>query len=72
MTEEHYLTEDSILPQLHLDDPCEIRVDITENRVDLHIGPRDFGWTRGCPDLADAGTMMPEGVIDEHPEGPQS
>jgi len=63
--EEHYLTEDRILANMKLDDPCEIHIDITEDRVSLTIGQRDFGWKRGCPDLADAGTVLREPIIDE-------
>jgi hypothetical protein len=65
MMEEHYLTEDVILPQLTLDSPCEIRIDITEDRVSLTIGQRDIGWKRGCPDSTDAGTMLREPIVDE-------
>lgn len=56
--EEHYLIEDKVLPALQLDDPCEIRIDITEDRVSLTIGQRDYGWKRGHPDHTDAGTMI--------------
>ncbi len=56
MNEEHYLTEDSILPDIDLPIPCEIRIDISEEYVKLTIGQRDFGWVRGHPDLNGAGT----------------
>jgi len=56
--EEHYITEDLILAELKLPKPVEIRIDITEDRVQLIIGPRDFGWKRHHPDLTDAGTMF--------------
>jgi hypothetical protein len=66
--EEHYLTEDRILPGMRLDNPCEIRIDITEDRVSLTIGQRDFGWKRGCPDATDAGTVMRQPIIEANEE----
>ena len=62
---EHYLADDAILPVLTLDNPSPIRITITADRVSLSVGPRDWGWQRGCPDLSDAGTMLNEPVADE-------
>lgn len=58
MAEEHYVAEDSILPKLSLSDPCEIKIDITDEGVTLTIGPRDWFWERGHPDLSGAGTIV--------------
>jgi len=58
LTEEHYLTDDAILPSLTLPNPCEIRIAITASHVSLAIGQRDFSWKRGCPDLSGAGTFL--------------
>ena len=55
---EHYAVEDTILPQLTLPDPCEIRISITADSVSLQVGQRDLSWTRGCPDINGCGTML--------------
>lgn len=60
--EEHYVADDRILPTLELPDPCEIRIDVTEDRISLRIGQRDWGWKRGHPDTTDAGTMISSGT----------
>jgi hypothetical protein len=56
--EEHYVADDLILPRLSLPDPCPIRIDITDERISLSIGQRDWGWKRHHPDVTDAGTML--------------
>jgi hypothetical protein len=56
--EEHYATEDEILPELELSKPCEIRIDVDEKYVRLHVGQRDWEWPRGCPDISSTGTFV--------------
>jgi hypothetical protein len=65
MAEEHYIVEDSIIASVALPNPCEIHIDITDERVSLTIGQRDFGWKRGHPDCTDAGTMIDPPVADQ-------
>lgn len=56
--EEHYAVDDLILPILSLASPCEIRIDVTEDSVNLQIGQRDWQWKRGCPDIVGCGTFL--------------
>ena len=37
-----YRTEDIILPDLELPNPCPIKIRVTENSVYLYVGPRDW------------------------------
>lgn len=69
---EVYETDDGILPILSLADPCEVRVEITEEKVSLQIGPRDFSWSRKTGELTGAGTEMSGGAIPFDPENPNS
>lgn len=63
---ECYAADDVILPSLTLENPCEIRIDITPDRVFLRVGQRDWDWKRGCPDVSGCGTMISEeGIPDE-------
>jgi hypothetical protein len=62
---EHYAVEDGILPVLKLDSPVSIRIDIRPDGVALYIGPRDWYWQRGCPDLSGCGTLFDPPIADE-------
>jgi len=63
---EHYAVDDSFLPAIELLNPCEIRIDITDDYVHLFVGQRDFSWKRGCPDIDGAGTFISvEGIPDK-------
>ena len=35
---------DYLLPTLDLPDPCPIKVEIRNNSLFLHVGPRDIQW----------------------------
>ena len=48
---EHYAFEDTVLPDLVLHGPVEVRIDIEEEGLKLCIGPREYEWPRGCPDV---------------------
>jgi hypothetical protein len=48
---EHYAIDDDVLPTLALDPAVEVRIDIEETGVELFIGPREYEWPRGCPDV---------------------
>lgn len=58
MSEEHYAVDDLILPGLRFENPVEVRIDITDEDVSLQVGPRDWHWKRGCPDIDGAGTTF--------------
>lgn len=64
MAEEHYAEDDSVLPILALPCPCPIRIDIDEDHVRLFIGPRDWEWKRGCPDVNAVGTLFDSPIAD--------
>ena len=56
ITSEHYAIDDDILPTLDLDPAVEVRIDIEETGVKLFIGPREYEWPRGCPDVCSVRT----------------
>lgn len=64
--EEHYAVDDIILPVLRLPVPAGVRIDIYETCVRLQIGPRDYEWPRGCPNVCATGTSFQEPI-----QGPQ-
>lgn len=72
MIDEHYAEDDLILSILALPSPCPIRIDIHDDVVKLSVGPRDWEWRRGCPDVIAAGTMFDPPVADTSEEGSQS
>jgi hypothetical protein len=51
ITGEHYAIDDNVLPILDLHPAVEVRIDIEETGVKLFIGPREYEWPRGCPDV---------------------
>mgnify|MGYP001561319664 CR=1 FL=1 len=55
---ETYAVHDTILSMLLLPNPCEIRIDITEKYVYLHIGPRDWQWDRKTGAFIGCGTAL--------------
>ena len=48
---EHYAIDDKVLASLDLNQAVEVRIDIEETFVKLFIGPREYEWPRGCPDV---------------------
>lgn len=60
MHEEHYAVEDEMLPILAMPIPVSVRIDIYEDCVRLQIGPRDYEWPRGCPDVCAKGVSFHE------------
>jgi len=56
ITGEHYAIDDNVLPILNLDPAVEVRIDIEETGVKLFIGPREYEWPRGCPDVCSVRT----------------
>jgi hypothetical protein len=56
ITGEHYAIDDHVLPTLDLDPAVEVRIDIEETGVKLFIGPREYEWPRGCPDVCSVRT----------------
>ena len=56
ITSEHYAIDDDVLPTLDLHSTVEVRIDIEETGVKLFIGPREYEWPRGCPDVCSAMT----------------
>ena len=53
---EHYAIDDDVLPVLYLHPAAEVRIDIEETGVKLSIGPREYEWPRGCPDVCSVRT----------------
>ena len=51
ITSEHYAVDDNVLSTLALDPAVEVRIDIEETGIKLFIGPREYEWPRGCPDV---------------------
>lgn len=79
MSEEHYATDDLIVGGLSLPIACEIRIDITDEEVNLQVGQRDWQWKRGHPDTCSAGTTLiepipfdPDNLPTEFPESPDA
>ena len=55
---EHYAIDDEVLPTLDLGPAVEVRIDIEETGVKLFIGPREYEWPRGCPDVSSVRTSF--------------
>jgi hypothetical protein len=51
ITGEHYAIDDDVLPILDLHPAVDVRIDIEQTGVKLFIGPREYEWPRGCPDV---------------------
>ena len=51
ITGEHYAIDDDVLPILDLHPAVDVRIDIEQLGVKLFIGPREYEWPRGCPDV---------------------
>jgi hypothetical protein len=51
ITSEHYAIDDDVLSSLDLNPAVEVRIDIEETGIKLFIGPREYEWPRGCPDV---------------------
>jgi hypothetical protein len=58
ITTEHYAVDDNVLPILDLHPAVEVRIDIEETGVKLFIGPREYEWPRGCPDVCSVTTEL--------------
>jgi hypothetical protein len=58
ITGEHYAIDDDVLPTLDLQSALEVRIDIEETGVKLFIGPREYEWPRGCPDVRSVRTGL--------------
>ena len=56
MRSEHYAVDDNALPILDLYPEVEVRIDIEETGVKLFIGPREYEWPKGCPDVCSVRT----------------
>jgi len=56
ITGEHYAIEDDVLATLDLDPAVAVRIDIEETGIKLFIGPREYEWPRGCPDVCSVRT----------------
>jgi hypothetical protein len=56
ITGEHYAIDNDVLPILDLHTAVEVRIDIEETGIKLFIGPREYEWPRGCPDVCSVRT----------------
>jgi hypothetical protein len=56
ITSEHYAIDDSVLPILNLGSAAQVRLDIEDTGIKLFIGPREYEWPRGCPDVCSVRT----------------
>lgn len=63
ITSEHYAIDDDVLASLNLDPSVEVRIDIEETGIKLFIGPREYEWPRGCPDVCSVRTEF-SGSLD--------
>lgn len=68
ITSEHYAIDDSVLSSLDLDPSVEVRIDIEETGIKLFIGPREYEWPRGCPDVCSVRTGFYSPVDGPHTE----
>ena len=53
-----YKTDDVILPELDLPNPCPIRIVVEDKHVFLYIGPRDWQWERDTGEMVGSGTRL--------------
>ena len=58
MSNKRYELKDSILPILDLPDPCPIKIEIKNDSVYLHIGPRDWQWDFEDEKFVGCGTCL--------------
>jgi hypothetical protein len=65
MSYEVYEEDDSVLSKITLPEPCGVRVEITDESVKLHIGPRDWSWDRKTGVLIGCGTEINLPAEDE-------
>jgi hypothetical protein len=56
ITGEHYAIDDKVLPILALHPAVDLRIDLEEIGVEFIIGPREYEWPRGYPDVCLVGT----------------
>ena len=56
ITGEHYAIDDEVLPTLGLHWAVEVRIDVEETGIRHFIGPREYEWPRGCPDVCSVRT----------------
>jgi hypothetical protein len=47
----HYAIDDDVLSTLDLQPAVEARIGIEETGVKLFIGPQEYVWPQGCPDV---------------------
>jgi hypothetical protein len=73
---ENFLTKDAVLPMLaksgRLPEECPIKVSVSETRVSLFIGPRDWSWNRVTGKLIGAGTCLCSPGEEGVPEQPEA
>jgi hypothetical protein len=52
---QRYTTEDRVLSDISLPDPCPVSVEIDDDSVRLMVGNRDWEWNRKTNELTAAG-----------------
>ena len=55
---EVYEETDSILPEMDLENPCGVRIEITADFVRLFVDRRDWSWSRKTGLLNGCGTRL--------------
>lgn len=57
---EHFLAVDEVLPTVKLQNPCEIEIHLSTERITLRIDGRDHGWNRKTGEHTDSGLLGAE------------
>ena len=52
--------DDKVLAHLVLEDPCQVKIVVTEGEVHLWVGPRDWLWDIETLELIGCGTKIIE------------
>ena len=55
---EHYSIDDSVLSMLNLHMLAPVRIDVGRTGVKLFLGPLEYEWSRGCPDVCSLRTEL--------------
>jgi hypothetical protein len=59
-----YEEQDEVLPALYLPSPCPISVSVSEKRITLQVGPRDWCWDRKTQKLTGAGLAVDQNATE--------
>lgn len=60
-----YKTRDIILPDMRLQNPCPIEIEITGDKIKLRIDNRDWSWDAPTGDFIGQGSTLKTFVKEE-------